>query len=367
MSLILGLAWVAPPPSARSWPRQHAQSRRLYITNISSWRLLISEVSIGELCMGRPINGGHFILLEPSAFCSSTLTGRARSDTMLFFCFVLICIMKRSGWRVMNTLVLAACWASRGCAWHMCENPVVFPPSLPRTHRSRFEVLIQICTLIFSTHNSITEIWRPRKDSFFFSCKVFPGLPPVSRQLKYMCNLCRKKRERSLYSTLLVGDFIELPSFALCSRRLKSLKPIVHIIRLFSAKWHLHVWFSYVVKKDVECSRTVAPNSKHRRDRQIKSKGDWKMISKFAFLWLWLSYLFPQKYKKLFGLRNLKMRQSEKCWQLVDIWAANRREPTKLGTSRTWILYKQRGRKLFFFARIYDTFFKPSSVSLSEQ
>lgn len=57
-------------------------------------------------------------------FWCSILIGRAHSGTVGLY---LLCVMKRSGKRVMNTLVLAACWASHGCAWHMCENPVVFP------------------------------------------------------------------------------------------------------------------------------------------------------------------------------------------------------------------------------------------------
>lgn len=47
--------------AAQSW-------RRLYITNISRWRLLISQVSIGRLCRGDQSGAanqwGHFILLE---------------------------------------------------------------------------------------------------------------------------------------------------------------------------------------------------------------------------------------------------------------------------------------------------------------
>ena len=178
-----------------------AQPRRLYITNVSSWRLLISQVSIGGLCRedqsGVANQWGHFILLERLLFDPRhwlvELTPRLWGCFFFFLLLLVFLVMKRSGWRVMNTLVLAACWASRGWARHMCGNPVVFPLHCqePTDLAQRFDSNLHS---YFGAHNSIMQIRRPK------SSQSFPGLPPVSRQPRNMCNLC-KNCERSLYST----------------------------------------------------------------------------------------------------------------------------------------------------------------------
>lgn len=154
MELLVGWAGAAlgagPSCSTESWPRrQEVISRRAataviyhqyqwltaaYLSGID-WR----TVQGGPKRCGQSM--GAFHSPWTSAFWSSPLIGWVAPILWGFFLFSpFLCIMKRSGRRVMNTLVLAACWASRGCAWHMCENPVVFPPTLPRTHRSRLEV-----------------------------------------------------------------------------------------------------------------------------------------------------------------------------------------------------------------------------------
>lgn len=142
----------------------------------------------------QPINGGisfslNVFFLIPSA----DRLGSFR------YCEDFFSIIREGVGGVMNTLVLAACWASRGCARHMCENPVVFPLYCqePTDLAWRFDSDLHSN---FRTLNSIPEIRRPKK---LFHSQSFLGLPPVSRQLKYTCNLCRNCW-RSLYYTWLM-------------------------------------------------------------------------------------------------------------------------------------------------------------------
>lgn len=126
------LAWAALLSVNHDCKESSADMQQwwLYITNISSWRLLISQVSIGALCRGDQSSTanqwGHFFLLERLVFdpCHRLVGLHPRRWGF----FSLFCVMNRSGRRVMNTLVLAARWAPRGCTRHMCEDPVVFPP-----------------------------------------------------------------------------------------------------------------------------------------------------------------------------------------------------------------------------------------------
>lgn len=144
--------------------------------------------------VARPINGGISFSLKV-CFWSSSVIGWALPQNCWDF-FVIICVMKRSGWRVMNTLVLAACSASRGCAWHMCENLVVFPLYCqePTDLAWRFDSNLHSN---FCTHNSITETLRAKS---FSTRKVFPGLPLSSQSTCVICKNC----ESPLYYTWLL-------------------------------------------------------------------------------------------------------------------------------------------------------------------
>lgn len=90
-----------------------------------SLRYRLEKDCAGGTKAARPINGGiSFSLNVWLLILTTDWLGSLR------YCgdFFVFHVIKRSGWRVMNALVLAACWASHGCVWHMCENPVVFPP-----------------------------------------------------------------------------------------------------------------------------------------------------------------------------------------------------------------------------------------------
>lgn len=167
------------------------QPRRLYITNISSWRLLISQVSIGGLCRGDQSGAanqwGHFILLERLLFDPQHwLVGLTPILWGFFFsCSVLWKGVGGEWWTLW-------CWqpAELLADVHgICARILLCSPFTAKNPQISLRGLIQICTLStnFGTHNSITEIWSPKS---FSTCKV--SLDYLQCLSRSTCVICAK-------------------------------------------------------------------------------------------------------------------------------------------------------------------------------
>ncbi len=190
---VLGvLAWVALVSLDQDGKKSSVatQPRWLYITNISSWRLLISQVSIGELYGGtkmvRPINGGiSFSLNVCFLILNTDWLGSLRYCEDFFSCSVLWKGVGGEWWTLW-------CWqpAELLADVHgICARILLCSPFTAKNPQISLRGLIQICTLStnFGTHNSITEIWSPKS---FSTCKV--SLDYLQCLGRSTCVICAK-------------------------------------------------------------------------------------------------------------------------------------------------------------------------------
>lgn len=156
--------WLAGPNvplvrcSAESWPRRqkvisfrstvaviHHRCRWLtaaYLPRID-WKTVLG----GPKRRGQSMGVIPFSLNICFLICAADWPGSFWYRGLLFF-LSLLCAMKRSGRRVMNTLVLAACCAFSSDVHGICARILLCPPSAAKNPQISLAGLIRICTLI---------------------------------------------------------------------------------------------------------------------------------------------------------------------------------------------------------------------------
>lgn len=256
MELLVGWAGAAlgagPSCSTESWPRrQEVISRRAataviyhqyqwltaaYLSGID-WR----TVHGGPKRCGQSM--GAFHSPWTSAFWSSPLIGRARSDTVGIFSFFSLSLYYEKEWEESDERfgVGSLLSFSRMCMAYVRESCCV-PPHTAKNPQISLRGLIQICTLI-SVHIIPPQRYGGPKKKCFFTPKV---------SLDYLhwstCVIC----ERSLYSTCRFHGISELCLAQLTFEVVKA--DCTHDLPIFSKlTFACRFWHGL---RDTVCSRT---------------------------------------------------------------------------------------------------------------
>lgn len=201
-----------------------AQPRQLYITNVSSWQLLISQVSIGTVWCGWG-GGGRHCSQSMGAFhppwtftfrCSAPI-GQAHSGTVVFFSSVLWKGVGREWWTLW-------CWQPAELLTDVhgiCARILLCSPFTAKNPQISLRGLIQICTLI------LVHIIPSQR------CDDQKGFSTQEVSLDYI-QRPRSWSTRVIWEETIRGCYWELLSSALCCWHLTSPEPMLHLFNFFT-------------------------------------------------------------------------------------------------------------------------------------